>query len=189
MGAASMSQFDSTKDYYGVLGADEEATRQELDRLYKRLAAQRHPDRGGSEEEMKSLNEAYEVLKDDAIRRDYDARRRRPRVEAFVPVAAAPARDIGAFGQGLSAFLCLLLGLFLLLLVRLQFIWFLWPLAILALCVIGFGVLLAHGAMLSFNESLPSQNLLRGRIVIWELMFWLIVAGAAYALFLLLSAV
>ena len=58
-----MSQFDSHKDYYDILGANERTTARDLERLYKRMAARRHPDRGGSEEEMKSLNEAYGVLR------------------------------------------------------------------------------------------------------------------------------
>ena len=185
-----MSQFDSTKNYYDILGADENATRPELDLLYKRLAARRHPDRGGSEAEMKSLNEAYHVLKDESSRRDYDLQRRAsPQETAFVPVANAAARDVGTFGQGLSAFLCLLLGLFLLFLVRSQFIWFLWPLAILAVGVIGFGVLLARGAMLSFNQSLRTSNVFRGHTVVWEAVFWTAVGGAGYGLYLLLTAV
>ncbi len=107
-----MSQFDSSKDYYAVLGAPEGASRSDIDKLYKRLAAHCHPDRGGSEEEMKSLNEAYGVLKDETIRREYDDRRRKP-AAVFRPASTPPARDIGVFGHCLSALLCLLVGLFL----------------------------------------------------------------------------
>lgn len=53
-----MSEFDRSKDYYEILGADERASRSDLERLYKRMAARLHPDKGGNEEEMKSLNEA-----------------------------------------------------------------------------------------------------------------------------------
>ena len=67
-----MSQFDSNKDYYGVLGVEHDASAREIYRQYKRQAARHHPDRGGSEEQMKSVNEAYGVLKDAAIRRAYD---------------------------------------------------------------------------------------------------------------------
>src|SRR5882762_5511277 len=106
-----MSEFDCDKDYYNVLGADETASRGEIDRLYKRLASQRHPDRGGSEEEMKSLNEAYGVLKDASTRREYDSRRYRPPEVRSVPQSSPAAREVGMFGQGLSALLCLFLGL------------------------------------------------------------------------------
>ncbi len=57
-----MSQPDSQKDYYEILGANESTSARDLERLYKRMAARRHPDKGGSEEEMKTLNEAYGVL-------------------------------------------------------------------------------------------------------------------------------
>ena len=68
-----MSQSDSKKDYYAIIGADERATSRDLERLYnKRKAAHLHPDRGGSEEDMKALNEAYGVLKDETARREYD---------------------------------------------------------------------------------------------------------------------
>ena len=80
-----MSQFDSRKDYYAVLGAEEDASRSDIDRHYKRLAAHLHPDRGGSEEEMKSLNEAYGILKDETTRRDYDDQRQKP-VAAAGPI-------------------------------------------------------------------------------------------------------
>ncbi len=183
-----MNQFDSSKDYYNILGCDEGASRREIERLYKRLAARHHPDRGGSEDEMKSLNEAYGVLKDETARREYDSQRRGPQVVAFAPVSAPPARDVGLHGQSLSAFMCLLLGLFLLFLVRFQWIWFLWPLAILAFFVIVFGVLLAHGAMLSFNESLPLTHPLRRHTLMQEAVFWAIVGGSGYGVYLLFSA-
>jgi DnaJ-class molecular chaperone len=70
-----MSQFDSNKDYYGVLGVDKHASPRDIDREYKRQAAKHHPDRGGSEEQMKSVNEAYGVLKDATLRHAYDESR------------------------------------------------------------------------------------------------------------------
>src|SRR5690349_696891 len=67
-----MSQFDSNKDYYGVLGVDKDATAGDIARQYKRQAAKHHPDRGGSEEHMKTLNEAYRVLRNSTSRSAYD---------------------------------------------------------------------------------------------------------------------
>src|SRR5436190_10089296 len=104
-----MSEFDSNKDYYDILGAVEDSPRREIERRYKRLASQHHPDRGGNEDSMKALNEAYRVLKDPSLRRDYDSQRNKPATLSFVPAAASPARDVGATGQALSAFLCLLM--------------------------------------------------------------------------------
>jgi hypothetical protein len=82
----------------------------------------------------------------------------------------------------------LLLGLFLLMLVRIQWIWFLWPLAILAIFVIVFGVLLAHGAMLSFNQTLAASNPIRRYSLVLEALFWLAVAASGFGLYLLFAA-
>lgn len=183
-----MSEFSANKDYYDILGAQESDSRRELEQRYRRLAARRHPDKGGSEEEMKSLNEAYRVLRNEETRRRYDAERiARPAV--FVPVASPTASDVGVLGHSLSALLCLLVGLFLLFLVRLQWIWFLWPLAILAFFVIVFGVVLARGAMRAMNTSLSNSNPLRRHTGLQEAMFWTIVAGGGYGIYLLLTSV
>lgn len=187
-----MSQFDSNKDYYGVLGVDKRASQRDIEREYKRQAAKHHPDRGGSEEQMKSVNEAYGVLKDATLRRDYDASRRTsrattaPRFDGFVPASTPSVRDIGVGGQVLSAFLCLLTGLFLLFLVRFQWIEFLWPLAIIALLVVVFGVLLARGAMVSLNDSLPVTNPLKRHTTLQELAFWAAVVTSGYGILYLL---
>ena len=183
-----MKQFDSAKDYYDILGADEGTSQSQIDRLYKRLASQRHPDKGGSEEDMKSLNEAYRVLKNEQTRREYDAERTKSAEPQFIPISTPAARDVGLLGHGLTAFLCLLVGLFLLLLVRSQWIWFLWPLAILAVFVIGFGVMMARSAMRALNASLPGTNRIRSHTRLQETCFWCVVAGAGYGIYLLLTS-
>ena len=186
-----MSQFNSTKDYYAVLGVDKDASQIEIDRSYKRLAAKHHPDRGGSEERMKLLNEAYGVLKDTSLRRSYDAVRRpaaaRATASGYVRVTTPTARDVGVFGHVLSAGLCLVAGLFLLLLLRLQWIWFLWPMAILAVFVVGFGVLLARSAMVKVNQSLPVTNRFKRHTKIQEVAFWAVILTSCYALYLVMS--
>ena len=191
-----MSQFDSHKDYYGVLGVDKHASPGEIYRQYKRQAARHHPDRGGSEERMKTLNEAYRVLKDSSSRRLYDdsraheaARRTAQHYHAtdFVPVATPTARDVGVFGQCLSALLCLATGLFLLVLVRFQWMWFLWPLAILAVFVVGFGVLLARSAVVAVNDSLPKTNRWKQHTKLLEVVFWTVIITTGYGLYLVLS--
>jgi hypothetical protein len=196
-----MSQFDSDKDYYEILGANERTSKDDLDRLFKRMAARRHPDRGGSEEEMKSLNEAYRILKDERTRREYDAQRYKPaaakagspagqpgRGANFVRMSSPPAQDVGLLGHGLSAFFCLLLGLFLLFLVRFQWIWFLWPLGILAVFVIIFGIMMARSAMRAMNASLPPSNRFRRHTRLQEAAFWTIVMGGGYGIYLVLTA-
>lgn len=184
-----MSQFDSQKDYYEILGASERTPSRELERLYKRMAARRHPDKGGTEEDMKSLNEAYSVLRNKETRHEYDAQRRRRPAAVFVPVSAPTARDVGLLGQGLSAFFCLFIGFFLLLLVRSQWIWFLWPLGILAILVILFGVVMARSLMRALNASLPISNPLRRHTRVQEAIFWCVIVASGYGVYLLLSAV
>jgi hypothetical protein len=179
---------DPKKDYYRVLDVAVEASRAEIDRQYKRQASKHHPDRGGSEERMKTLNEAYGVLKNHDLRAAYDASRYRRVVQpAFVPTSSPPPRDVGLFGHLLSAFLCLLAGIFLLLLVRFQWIWFLWPLAILAMFVIGFGVLLARSAMFAARASLPVNNRWRRHTEIQEIAFWTVIVTCGFGFYLLLS--
>ena len=209
-----MSQFDSNKDYYGVLGVDKDASARDIYRQYKRQAAKHHPDRGGSEEQMKSLNEAYGVLKNTVSRRAYDdsrttgaysrtadewrttgdwratgnGRRHGRAANDFVPASKRAARDVGVMGQCLSALLCLVAGLFLLVLVRFQWMWFLWPLAILAVSVVGFGVLLARSAMVAVNDSLPKTNRLKRHTKLQEFAFWAVIITTGYGLYLVLSS-
>lgn len=183
-----MSQFDSHKDYYEILGANERTSQRDLERLYKRMAARHHPDKGGSDEEMKSLNEAYSVLRNNETRNEYDAQRATPAAN-FVPASTPAAQQVGLLGQGLSAFFCLLIGLFLLLLVRFQWIWFLWPLAILAVLVIMFGIVMARSAVRALNSSLPVSNRFRSYTRLQEVIFWSIVSAAVYGIYLVLTAV
>jgi len=183
-----MSQFDSQKDYYAILGANERTPQGELERLYKRMAARRHPDRGGSEEEMKSLNEAYSVLKNSEARREYDAQRIKAPARS-VPVTTPTASDVGLLGHGLSAFFCLLLGLFLLFLVRFQGMWFLWPLAILAALVVVAGVMMARSTMRALNAALPLTNPFRRFTGVQEAVFWGVVIAGCYGIYLLMTAV
>lgn len=184
-----MSQFDSTKNYYEVLGAPKTASRREIESLYKRLARQRHPDRGGTEEEMKVLNEAYRVLHDDTARQEYDAQRTTVRPASAARKSAPAAREVGVSGQSLSAMLCILLGFMLLLLVRFNGLWFLWPLAILAFGVMLFGVLMAHSAITYARNSLRASHPARRFRAAQELMFWGIVCGAVYGLYLVMTAI
>ena len=183
-----MSQFDSNKDYYGVLGVDKDASQIDIERQYKREASKHHPDRGGSEDRMKSLNEAYGVLKDKTLRDSYDATRHRPGARhGFTPVTTPTARDVGVLGHCLSALLCLIAGVFLLLLVRFQWIVFLWPLALVALLVLGFGVLLARSAMVAVNDSLPVTNPFKRHTKIQEVAFWTVIVTGVYGLYVLIT--
>ena len=61
------------KDYYKVLGVAKTATDKEIARAYRKLAKQYHPDANpGSEERFKEISAAYDVLGDQAKRKEYD---------------------------------------------------------------------------------------------------------------------
>jgi curved DNA-binding protein CbpA len=182
-----MSLFDSSKDYYSILGADEDSTPGEIERLYKRRAVEHHPDRGGDEEEMKALNEAYGVLKNETTRSAYDAERQQPFSEYVEPYSSPSATADEISGRSVEALLCLFAGVVLLILVRAQWIRFLWPLGILAVFVIVGGVLLARSVMLALRETLSASHPARRYTKVQEALFWSAVFGGGYGLYLVLS--
>jgi curved DNA-binding protein len=66
----------SRRDFYEALGVGREASPEELQRAYRRLARTYHPDvnKGpAAEERFKEIAEAYDVLSDPQTRRRYDA--------------------------------------------------------------------------------------------------------------------
>ncbi len=176
------------KDYYSILGAEREASRAEIERLYKRLAKNHHPDRGGNEEEMKRINEAYRVLHDDALRLVYDAEHDQLPVPSFVP-SVSPSAQADAFGGRMAgSLLSLFAGLTLLFLVRFHYVVFLWPLALLAVSLIVFAIWMAHAALGYAREGSAPTNPLRRFVWAQETAFWSLVCGGVYVVYLLLTA-
>jgi curved DNA-binding protein CbpA len=178
-----------TANYYEILGASEDASTRDIERLYKRAAHKAHPDRGGAEEDMKALNEAYGVLRNEKTRSEYDAMRRTPRTHVATKNSEPPAREVGLYGQLLSASMCLALGLLLLLLVHFNGLWFLWPLSILAAGVILFGVMIGHSAMTNAREATRFDHPIRKFRAVQEILFWLFVVVGGFGVYLILTTV
>lgn len=67
------------KDYYSILGVDENADASTIKAAYRKLARKYHPDvskETDAEQHFKEVGEAYEVLKDPDKRAEYDQLRR-----------------------------------------------------------------------------------------------------------------
>ncbi len=66
------------RDLYDVLGANPEASQEELKRCYQRTVLREHPDKNGGREgpAFRAAVEAWSVLGDPASRKEYDARRK-----------------------------------------------------------------------------------------------------------------
>lgn len=66
----------SERDYYEVLGVDQDANESEIKKAFRRLAMKYHPDRNSgdktAENKFKEVNKAYEILSDSEKRPIYD---------------------------------------------------------------------------------------------------------------------
>lgn len=72
----AMQQEWANKDYYGDLGLSSSASAAEVKKAYRKLARENHPDSHPgdrqAEERFKRVAEAYDVLGDEAKRKEYD---------------------------------------------------------------------------------------------------------------------
>ena len=76
------------KDYYQVLGVAKDATPKDVTKAYRKLARENHPDThpgdDAAEERFKAVSAAYDVLGDEAKRKEYDE------VRALGPMGGNP---------------------------------------------------------------------------------------------------
>jgi DnaJ family protein C protein 3 len=70
--AEKLLKLSKTKDYYKVLGVSRQADQKEIQRAYRKMAREYHPDKGGTPEKMAEINEAFGVLKDPELRARFD---------------------------------------------------------------------------------------------------------------------
>ncbi len=86
------------KDYYKTLGVSKTATAKEITKAYRKLARESHPDThpgdNKAEERFKEVSAAYDVLGDDAKRKEYDE------VRALGPMGGYGHGGPGAGGFG-----------------------------------------------------------------------------------------
>jgi len=89
------------KDYYNILGVQKNVSKEELKKVYHKLAHKYHPDKdNGDEKKFKEINEAYYVLGDEKRRSEYDRYGR-----VFSDASGQSGPGFGGFSaQGGSAF-------------------------------------------------------------------------------------
>ncbi|MEC5217551.1 DnaJ-class molecular chaperone [Actimicrobium sp. GrIS 1.19] len=78
------------KNYYAVLGLDSDASTAAIKSAYRKKASEFHPDKNtaaDAPDRFREVQEAYDLLADDANRTAYDESRRRSLIE--IPLEAA----------------------------------------------------------------------------------------------------
>ena len=71
-----------SESYYKILGVQENASKEEIKKAYRKLSLQNHPDRNNNSEESKKkfqkISQAYETLADDQKRNEYHQMQNNP---------------------------------------------------------------------------------------------------------------
>lgn len=91
------------QDLYAVLGVSRTASKQEIKKVYRKLASKLHPDKNAGKsaaERFKRVAAAYQVLGDDEKRKLYDEFGADSLRVGFDAKAARAAKQFGGFGRG-----------------------------------------------------------------------------------------
>jgi molecular chaperone DnaJ len=88
------------KDYYNILGVTKTASADEIKAAFRKLAHKHHPDKGGSAEKFKEINEAYQVVGNKEKREQYDRFGSAYQNSAGGQGAGAGAGGFGGFNAG-----------------------------------------------------------------------------------------
>jgi len=194
-------KLETNRDYYDLLGVAPDASADEIEKGFKTKAREHHPDAGGSDEQMKLLNEARQVLGNAENRAAYDDQREGTRANipygssaAFDPEIPStteglkiPVADGDFVGLLIGAAACIGLGIPLLVLIHMQYVFFLWPLHFLTLGALGIGVLMGHAALKTiYRRRLPKLG--RGGALIYEGAYWSATVLIGLMVYLLLYA-
>ncbi len=85
-----MVTIDSRKDYYAILDVSVNADDDQIKQAYREKARDYHPDSGhGDVDLFREVQEAYEVLRDEVLRRAYDRQREKRGLSEDAPVGLA----------------------------------------------------------------------------------------------------
>src|SRR5512147_2592931 len=95
-------------DLYEILGVAETSSQDEIRKAYLKLARKYHPDKTGGDKEaenqLKEINAAYDVLKNEEKRAEYDRRRKAGEFKGF------ESFDFGAQGGDFADILSQIFG-------------------------------------------------------------------------------
>ncbi|HEX8636045.1 MAG TPA: hypothetical protein VF703_18000, partial [Pyrinomonadaceae bacterium] len=138
-----------------------------------------------------TTRETYDATREDYVAsgRTYAATGRAYVAPDFIPSTSAGAQADAVGGRLAGALLSLFAGVVLIFLVRFHYVVFLWPLALLGLSLLLFGVWMAHAALACAREGYAPTHPARRLAWAQETLFWSAVAGGGYVLYVLLTTI
>ena len=100
LACGAVQSVEAGKDLYKVLNIDRGADDRTVKKMYRKLALEHHPDKGGDVDKFAEISQAYDVLSDPEGRREYDRRRlARLKEEKKNPKKALRSEPAGPLGK------------------------------------------------------------------------------------------